>query len=189
MSDLASRQQAADANMVYWGSTCTNAVKSVDPDAMTTVGFFTYNAVGKSGPNGLSPSYSYATGGNHPRFPGRPWSLTTYSNVNFADIHLYPLGGSYSMTSDLGSIEWSTTYGPILMGEYGAYKSVYANSTSAAYAMRDTQVQSCSSFNFKGWLFWTYDTIEQPTLYNLMENYGAINGLLAPIVRPNPCSP
>ncbi len=51
------------------------------------------------------------------------------------------------------------------------------------------QVASCS-FNFSGWLLWTYDSdnaAEQPELYSLMDNNGAINGLLSPTVRPNGC--
>ena len=92
------------------------------------------------------------------------------------------------MNADLASTEWSLIYGPLIMGEYGAYKFAYPDYTSAAYAMRDAQIESCNSFNFKGWMFWTYDTTEQPQLWNLLDQGGAINGQLAPVVRPNPCS-
>jgi hypothetical protein len=180
----ADRQQAADANMVHWATTVTNALRTVDADAMTTVGFFTYNAVGKPGPNGLLPLGTPGVTDN--RFPGRPWSLTTFSNVSFASIQIYPKGASYSLGTDLASIEWSATQGPLMIGEFGALKNAFADTTVAAYAVRDIQVQSCNAFNIRGWLFWAYD-VTDPGTYSLMENGGAINGVLAPIVRPNPC--
>jgi len=53
-------------------------------------------------------------------------------------------------------------------------------------------IQSCA-YNFKGWLLWTWDTDEQPELWNGQSNGqssgGAINLKLAPASRPNPCSP
>lgn len=186
MSVPADRQQAADANMVHWATTVTNAVRTVDPDAMTSVGFFTYNAVGKSGPNGLLPLGTPGITEN--RFPGRPWSLTTFSNVSFAALQIYPKSGSYSLGTDLASIEWSVTQGPLMLIEYGARRSEFANTTAAAYAVRDIQVSSCTQFNVRGWVFWSYD-VTDPGSYSLMENNGAINGVLAPIARPNPCAP
>ncbi len=189
MSVSSQRQQAADANMVSWASTLTNSIKGVAPNAMTAVGFFTFLAIGQpGGPAGLPlPS---AGGSPDGRYPGRPVIATLYSNVDFVDLHVYPgdYVGPYSFSSDVASSEWSLIYGPLLMGEYGAFTSYYPSITSAANGMRDLQVQSCS-YNFTGWLFWTYDTSEQAGLYYLSQNGGAIDGVLAPAVRPNPCTP
>ena len=41
-----------------------------------------------------------------------------------------------------------------------------------------------------GWLYWTYnaaDTATLATIYTYADQGGAINGQLAPIVRPDPC--
>lgn len=89
------------------------------------------------------------------------------------------------------------------MGEFGAHKPSFPSITTAAYTVRDLQIQSCN-YNFNGinkkiffkkrvihyligWAFWTYDTTEQPEFYNILDSSGAINGQLAPIARPNPC--
>jgi len=139
MSIPSKRQDAADSNLVNWANTLTNAIKAVDSGAMTTVGFFTYSSVGKpSGPSNLLPAYENWQGDPCPTtcFPGRPAVLTLYSNVDFVDLHLYPMGPSYSMNADLASTEWSLIYGPLIMGEYGAFKSAYPDYTSAAYPLR-----------------------------------------------------
>jgi hypothetical protein len=49
--------------------------------------------------------------------------------------------------------------GPVLLGEFGAFRDQYGDITPAARAMRDLQVQTCDA-GLSGWLFWTYDTIE-----------------------------
>jgi len=178
------RQQAADANLVLWANVETAAIHSVDPDAMVAVGFFSYAAVGKTGPNGLLP-----VNDNDP-FPGRPAVLTIYSDISFIDIHFYP--GDRPLETDLNSLEWVWISGPVIMGELGALKDRFQyDIVTAAFAMSDAQIESCS-YHFKGWLFWLYDS---PTnndaidgTYNLLESSGAINGVLAPVVRPNACS-
>jgi len=99
-------------------------------------------------------------------------------------VHVYPKGTSYAFDDDLASSQWAAlnTRMPVLMGEFGARHKFYLTVTDAAYAMRDQQVASCSR-RFRGWLFWTYDTVEQSYLWNLLDERGAINGLLAPIAR------
>jgi len=76
------------------------------------------------------------------------------------------------------------------MGEFGAYRPAWNQDiTTAAYGMRDLQVASCSR-GFSGWVFWTWDTEEdaiQRLFFSMSYDRGAINGVLAPIVRPDPC--
>ena len=184
MAVTADRQQAADASAVEYAIRSTNALKSIDSSAMAAIGVFTYRAIGlPSGPDGIWPGTT-----SDWRRPGRPASLTTFSNIDFIDIHNYP-EGAYSLSADLASSEYSLVIGPVLMGEFGATKTQYATVSSAAFGMRDLQVDSCNNFNTAGWLFWTFDTTSQPNFYNLMQNGGSINGQLAPIARPDPCSP
>jgi hypothetical protein len=186
MTNVASRQQCADANAVFWLNTLVNVVATYHPGAAATVGLFTYQAVGKTGPNGLMPE------GSDVRFPFRPASLSQYATAAFLDVHVYPLGPSFSLTSDLASSEWSSVnFGrmPIFMGEFGLFKSFYPNLVAAAGVAEALQVASCAQ-NFSGWLFWTWDSddvSEQPELWSLMDDNGAVNGVLSPMVRPNPC--
>ncbi len=190
MGDASQRQQAADSNMVHWAITLTNAIKMKDHDTMTTVGFFTYNIVGKPGPNGLLMGNPPPP---DPRFPGRPLMLRAWAaNVDFVDIHVYPYSG-WTLSSDMNSIEWWGTPGPIIIGEFGAAENYYSDIVQATYAMRELQVDTCNLYNAAGWLLWTYDNLfpdlsqDPPGHYTVLENNGTINGFLAPIARPNPC--
>jgi hypothetical protein len=74
------------------------------------------------------------------------------------------------------------------MGEFGGFLSEYATASDAAAGLKAWQVQSCTS-NFKGWLLWTWDTDEQPELWNALSQGGVINQSLSPSSRPNSCSP
>jgi hypothetical protein len=199
MADAGRRQQAADASMVVLTNRAVTAVRTSSPDAMVTMGFFTNHAVGKPGFTGFpvhcttscDPTVDY-------RYPGRPASISTWSTVDFIDLHAYPQGGGYTLAGDLASSEVGLVGKPYVIGEFGAMKSVYQNNiVTAAFAMRDLQVASCTvGRGAKGWLFWTYDTdlvnpdlASQGLFYSLADNRGAINGVLAPVARPDPCSP
>jgi hypothetical protein len=67
MTSPASRQQCADANGVYWANTVFSVVFQEHPGASATVGMFTYQAVGKPGPNSLQP----VAPSSDPRYPLR----------------------------------------------------------------------------------------------------------------------
>ncbi len=57
--------------------------------------------------------------------------------------------------------------------------------------MRDAQIATCK-LGAQGWLYWTWDTHEQlanqELFFHLSDSNGAINGQLAPVARPDPCS-
>jgi hypothetical protein len=190
MAVPAQRQQAQDANFVEYARKMADTIRAKDPATMITMGAFTYHAVGKSGPAGLpvrcdtncQPGVDY-------RYPARLSSLTQWANLSFVDLHVYPDGTTGSLDRNLNSIEWTAVRGPVIIGEYGAFKHWYPSIITAAYAMRDLQVATCSR-GLAGWLFWTWDTTEtadQRRLHTLADSGGAINGQLAPIVRPDPC--
>lgn len=166
MADAASRQQCADANLMAWADTVRKALPVNSP--LLTVGMFTFQAVQKQGPNGLiltSPDQD-------PRFPARPAVLSmSGSPFDFLDVHVYQVPGTWTMASDLASSEWSRvnfTNMDVIMGEFGAFKSVFSTPAAAASAMAQQQQASCG-FNFVGNMFWTIDTWEQPELWNLVE--------------------
>lgn len=192
MSRAADRQQAADANFVAYANLMVDAIHKVDPQALVTMGTFTFGAVGKPRPAGLPANLE---GDN--RYPVRPLTLMKYSKLSFLDLHIYPvdqpgLNKPYTLDRDLATVEWSQGIrGPVIVGEYGAFKSMYdSDIISAAYGMRDLQVATCKK-GMAGWLFWTFDTAEtaeQQRIFNLAHERGAINGQLAPIERRDPCT-
>jgi hypothetical protein len=200
MSVPEQRQQAADAHAVLFAGQMVDAVHAVVPAMMVTMGVATNLALGRIKPDGLS---SYCTTGcdsadKRYRYPARALSLALYSRLSFIDIHIYPRDvvpkseKPWTLDAALASVEWGQLRGVVLLGEFGAFRSVYDNSaTAAAYAMRDFQVAACKK-GFSGFLFWTWDTYESPSQQHYFPaNYGggAINGVLAPTARDNPCMP
>ena len=77
---------------------------------------------------------------------------------------------------------------PIILGEFGAALNGYLTAAMVAQDLVNWQVASCE-FGFDGWLLWTWDTDEQPDLWNGMSENGEISAALAPENRPDPCSP
>jgi hypothetical protein len=77
---------------------------------------------------------------------------------------------------------------PIIMGEFGGKKSNFESIFDFAQAIVDWQVESCG-YGFDGWIYWTWDTNEQADFFNALMENGAVNGVLAPVVRPNACVP
>ena len=156
---------------------------------------FTFQAVGKTGPNGLMPQ------GADPRFPVRPASLSKFSTASFLDVHVYPMGASsWTLSSDLATSEWGDIdfeRTPVMMGEFGGFKAQFPSLESASLALLSVQAQSCQSFNFSSWLVWTWDSddaAEQPELWsavdaNATQPGGVINAALSPKKRPDPCKP
>ena len=69
---------------------------------MVTVGVFTFNAVQKSGPNGLmldgcNPAIPPPDPEKHVdcRFPARPLKLVN-AGLDYLDVHIYQADGSYA---------------------------------------------------------------------------------------------
>ena len=190
MSNAERRQQSADASLVEYSRRLKRALASADDKALLTMGFYTSKAVGKSGFHGFrQPATTTNT-----RFPGRPAALSQFGAADFIDMHVIPDSLSYDLSADLRSSELQLFEKPYVLGLIGARKDVHQfNIRLAAYRMRDLQVASCA-LNAKGWLFWTWDTrttlAHQDKLYNLQDQeQGAINGMLAPLTRPDPCVP
>ena len=197
MSKPDRRQQAADANLVVYATKMKQAITSVDPQALLTLGFFTNNAVQKTAFNGLATYCDNSTAQKcgattDYRTPGRPASVSIFSQVDFIDMHAYSSGPNYSLKNDLASSEYALFKKPYIIGEFGTEKKYFSNITTAAIGMKNFQTTSCG-LNAKGWLFWTWDTnlttslAYQDLFYSLADSNGAINGQLAPVARPDPC--
>ncbi len=166
-------QRLMDEVSVHWCNASVAAVKAVDPQALVSINVFTYNAVGRNGPHGLRTD---ATGDK--RVPARPLALAN-SRIDYLDIHLYP-HGSGSVRQDLESIEFAAVRKaceqagkPLLLGEFGAFKHNYPSLEAAAEAMVRL-VRQADEAGFAGHLYWTYDTDEQPHIWNAQAGGGRI---------------
>jgi hypothetical protein len=175
MSSPTSRQQMMDDGLVYFADQVRGTILALDPTALVTISFFQ-----PEGPN--------------PNRIGDPRIIEVYpavasSTLDYVDLHLYP---GLELTQDqyvqnFGFVGYQQQK-PILMGEMGAFISSYPAITDAASALQSWQIQSCT-YNFKGWLLWTWDTDEQPELWNAASQGGVIGQALSPVSRPDPCSP
>jgi hypothetical protein len=174
MSVPAQKELMLEENLVYWIDHVRSAVLEVDPTALVSVGFFHPQAP-------------------HPARIGDPrWAVTRpaiwESTADFIDLHPYP-------GFELNLQQHVDNYGmdgmqrkPIIMGEFGGQVSRFSSIVDAAQAFVGWQVESCR-YGFDGWLFWTWDLAEQPDFFHAQMQDGAINGALAPILRPDPCRP
>lgn len=196
LGEAASRQQAADANLVLWADRGRSTLQAAWPAALVTVGMFTFAAVGKAGPDGLMR----CSASGDCRFPVRPAVLANGSSLDFLDVHIYQKDGSAAaLRANLRSEEWAAVLGaaaskPIVMGEFGCLGGLsgggwYANASLCVPPMRMLQRSSCAE-RFVGWLFWTWDTdtpSEQPEWWSMEDEGGAIGAALAPVENPDPC--
>jgi F5/8 type C domain-containing protein/cellulase (glycosyl hydrolase family 5) len=174
MSSSAQKQLMMDQNLVYWINELRTVIRTYDPQALVTIGFFQPQAP-------------------HPARPGdlrviRTGPAIASSSADFIDLHAYP-GIDLTLSQFVDNFEMAGhPERPILMGEFGAAKAAYATATDAALALGDWMAQSCAH-GFDGWLAWTWDTAEQPELWNALEINQVIHRVLAPGARPDPCAP
>jgi hypothetical protein len=158
-------------NMVFYANAMREAIRSLNPDAIVVMGFFSYN--------GLNP----------PPFPA-----IANSDVDFIDLHGWP--DSSGTTIDQLVANWQVNGDlrkPIIMGEYDGFTAVFPTPALASDALKDWQIASCS-VGFDGWILWTWDTEPSEQLpgpwstWSALSGNGEINHALAPLLRPNPCS-
>jgi hypothetical protein len=190
MADPVQRQQAADASLAEYTIRVKKSLAGVDPDALLAMGFFSYQAVGKRGPDGFAiRCESTCEGGGKYWYPGRAGILSHWGAVDLIDVHMYENHGA----PVLDSLEMQHRKDPYIIGEFGALKAYPAYNNDifkAATAMRDLQKEGCA-LGAKGYLYFTWDTTEPlaslDQFFHMSDHNGAINGVLAPIVRPDPC--
>lgn len=167
----------ADEGLAYWLNQVRASILVNDPSALVTIGFATTARpdATKPFPNPYAPVTAVLadqTGG--------------VSSADFVDLHWYPL--QYPLTP---SLRYQGITGnehkPLILGEFGAFNTAYSTVSYAAGGMHDLQLESCAN-GFDGWLLWTWDSNEQAQLWNALSNNGALNNLLAPSQRPDPCT-
>jgi hypothetical protein len=179
MSDTNEEKRMMEENVVYFIDAVRSAILEVDPTALVSIGFFAPH-----GPNAWRTSDTRVVV-SQPAI----WN----SSADFIDLHAYPgrVPQEWALTLDqfvenfgLGDMQAK----PILMGEFGGERSNFVDIFDFAQKIVDWQVESCS-YGYDGWLYWTWDTYEQADFFNALMENGAVNGVLAPVVRPDPCEP
>jgi hypothetical protein len=184
MSTDVDRQQAVDANFVHWANEQVAAAHAVDPRAMLGASVFTFNAIGLGGPNGVHSNQQI----RETRYPARPWSLATYSDLAYTDIHAYvapsPTGIPYSLAWDLGTSEFDSIpkdKKPLWLGEFGTFRNLYADAVAAAPVVKKHKDDAVAA-GFSAWGFWSWDISQGVGFgtFDAVEEGGAIDAALNP---------
>jgi len=173
------KQRMMNENLVYWIDQLRASILELDPTALVTIGFFW--------PQKPNPARI-----GDPRLVRTYWAIADPeiggSSADFIHLHPYP-GQGLTLAQMVENFEMTGfTRKPIVMGEFGAFKATYWSSAVAAQVLQDWQVESCP-YGFDGWLLWTWDTEEQPEIWNGLDDNEVINQALAPKNRPDPCVP
>lgn len=174
MSSAGDKQKMMEENNVFWLDSVRAAILEVDPTALVSVGFFV-------------PQTPNSARIGDPRFVVSAPAIWQ-SQLDFIDLHAYP-GFELNLKQHVENFGVNGMQEkPIVMGEFGGEVSRFSSIQDAAMTFIDWQVESCA-YGFDGWIFWTWDLTEQPDFFNALMQEGAINGALAPVLRPDACSP
>jgi hypothetical protein len=174
LSDTGAKERLLGEGMVSFVNRVRAAIRKVDPTALVSASYFQPRV---PNPNRFGDTRDLRTA-----------PVIASSALDLVDLHAYP-GLELSLPQYMQNfgVEGSIRK-PLLMGELGAFREAYPDSADAAAALVDWQAASCS-YGFDGWLVWTWDTDEQPELWNGLSQGGAIAAALAPRNRPDPCAP
>jgi hypothetical protein len=173
MASAPDRKRMIDDGFVFLIDQVRAAIRTVDPTALVTMGFFH-----DTEPNPARRGDVRLV---------RTRAVIEHSTADFVDIHPYP-------GDEIGFAQLMQNYGidgpvekPIVIGEMGASRRAFGTNEDAAAALVAWQRSSCQ-YGIDGWLLWTWDTIEQPDLWNALSAGGVIETTLAPKNRPDPCA-
>jgi hypothetical protein len=172
LSSATDRERLLGEGLVTFVNRVRAAIRKVDPTAL------------------VSASYFQPAAPNPTRFGDtrdlRTRAVIESSRADLVDIHAYP-GFELSLAQYMQNFGVTgATRKPLLMGEFGAFRQSYSSPAEAASALHAWQAASCA-YGIDGWLVWTWDTDEQPELWNARSGDGAIGSALAPRLHPDPC--
>jgi hypothetical protein len=148
MTNSAQRSAMVSDGLVFFANEVTKQIRTVMPNAQVTMGFFTPNS-----PNVFAPGDTRVVPTLFPAFDS--------TALTFVDLHLYSAFGLTVQQQAQNIGMGASGSRPLLvMGEFGALHTEAQTSTDAAARLDDWRASSCG-LGFKGWLMWTWDTVDQ----------------------------
>ena len=179
--DLATqKQELADDSVIHYVDACADAIHEVFPGVPINVNVFSFAAVGRTGPG----DFHIDKAGWRNRVPFRPLAITR-SKADMVDVHFYSATLD-TYRRDLDSIEFeqlrraaAATGKPLIVGEFGLFKHQFGDDFEAACGFLKDQWLPELNRHWEGWLYWTYDTHEQPRLWNAAHSDFAVFKILA----------
>jgi hypothetical protein len=171
MADARQKRQMVSDGLIYYIAQMREEILAHDPTALVTMGFFA--------PEIAAPGWFVDTA-----------PLLAGAALDFFDFHAYPGGPSLAEhVLHFGMQDYQAR--PILMGEYGAFRSRYDTPASAARALLAWVEASCG-LGFDGWLYWTYSPAGAgvgDATWGFTDEDGYLMDLLAPANQPDACQP
>jgi hypothetical protein len=171
MGDPAQKILMVNEGLIHYITEVKTEILAHDPTALVTMGFFA--------PEIVAPGWYVETA-----------SLLAGADLDFFDFHAYPGGENLNdLVNAFGMVDYHTK--PIILGEFGAFRTIYDSIKPAARAIVDWQSESCD-LGFDGWLYWTYypaDPGISDRTWGLVDESGFLLDLLSPANHPDPCLP
>lgn len=160
-----------DEGIVYFIDSVRAEILEVDPTALVTIGFFV-----PQGPNPVNIG--------DPRLVETEKAIWE-SSADFIDLHAYP-GFNFTLKKTVENFKINgMEEKPIIMGEFGGFKSQFSTAQRGARALQDWQIESCQ-YGFDGWLLWHWDTVDAH-IWNALDAGEMIAKTLSPLEMPDPC--
>jgi hypothetical protein len=173
MSNQAEKDAMLDDGLVFWIDRVRAAIRAVDPTALVAIGFF-------------EPQQPNASRSGDQRLI-RTRAAIRGSSADVVDLHASP-GIELTLPQYMENFGVDgTETKPVVLGDVGAFKAAFPSLDETPYALQDWQRESCR-FGLDGWLVRTWDTEEQPELWNALSGGGTIERALAPAERADPCA-
>lgn len=170
MGDPDQKRRMVSDGIRHYIAQMKEEIHTHDPTALVTMGFFV--------PELVAPGWYVDTA-----------PLLEDSELDFFDFHAYP--GALSLeehAEGFGMVGYGAK--PVILGEYGAFRHLYAEPDDAARAITGWVAESCR-FGFDGWLYWTYYPAEASVgdrTWGLVDEDGYLLGLFSPENQPDPCT-
>ena len=160
---------------LYYIEQVTKAIKTVDPTALVTMGFFVQQE-----PNPVLV--------DDPRVV-LMHKVLYESVLDYVTFSAYP-GYDLVMSQTAENFDLiGYNQKPVVIGEFGADKNNYPDLETAAVALQAWQVASCQ-FGFEGWQMWYWGGSDISFEYwEALEGDGAVRRALSPTLNPDPCAP
>lgn len=172
MASAPSRAAMENANLLNWMNVLSSEIHRMVPASLVGLGVY-------------APSINL----KRPQWTVAPQVLfTSRAKNDFVDIHVYSnLGTQAEQIQSFGA---GATTKAVIMGEFGAARSAFANPVAGARGLVQWQQQSChtAGLAISGWLIWTWNSEAQLEYWTALADHGVIERTLAPIRRPNPCA-
>lgn len=175
MASPADKDRMIDEGLVYWADLLREEIRSIDPGALVTVGFFT-------------PNYPNQVQGPDELRLVRTHYFLRNASVDFVDIHHYPGNGvdDADIWENFG-LEGAEEM-PIVLGEFGGIRHWWPDEATAAAAVMGLEVAACR-VGIDGFITWAWRGDNNSGEYYATDGEREIAQVVAPVNRPDACEP